>query len=243
MDELTDRQTTLLDAIINEYIESTEPVGSLTIAKKYTIRASAATVRNEMSRLLEMGFLNMLHTSSGRVPTTRAYRLFIDTMMEEEEIPVLQEVAMKQRLWSKRFEFEKLLRQAALSLSDTTHELSLVTTSDGHVVNAGAVNLLDSPEFWDIDVAKIALNLMDRYDRLDEIFKKNSFGGKDVRTAIGDEIDVSGLERCAFVFAPYSAGNRLGYVAIFGPARMRYPSVVPAVRYTKNLIEELSESW
>ena len=232
-----------MDAIITEYIESSEPVGSLTITKKYGLKASAATVRNEMARLLDMGFLGMLHTSSGRVPTAQAFRLFLDELMEEDEMPVLQEVAIKQRLWPRRYEFEKLLRQATVSLADITHELSIITTSDGHVVSAGTVNLLDNPEFWDIEVAKAALGLLDRYEALDEIFKKNSYGGKDVRSALGSDLGVEKLSQCAFVFAPYTAGNKMGYVAVFGPARMRYSSVVPAVRYTKNLIEELGETW
>ena len=241
--DLTDRQTELLEAIISEYLNSSEPVGSVTIIKKYPIKASAATIRNEMAALLKKGFLDMVHTSSGRIPTPLAYRYFLDELMEEEEIPVLQEVAIKQRLWPKRFEFEKLLRQAAVSMSDITHELSILTSDDGFTVYAGAVNLLDHQEFWDIEVAKAALYILDRFELLDEIFKKNSLGGQEVATAIGDEIGISGLSSCSFVFAPYLAGKKSGYVSVFGPARMNYPTVVPAVKYAKNLIEELGETW
>ena len=73
----------------------------------------------------------MMHTSSGRVPTSRAFRFFIEDLMEEDELPVLQEVAVKQRLWPQRFEFEKLLRNAALSLAETTKNLAIAVTDDG----------------------------------------------------------------------------------------------------------------
>lgn len=239
---ITERQAQLLTAIIKEYIENSNPVGSETIADKYKLRCSAATIRNEMAKLLEMGFLEMMHTSSGRVPTPIAYRYFLDELMQEEELPVLQEVAMKQRLWPSRFEFEKLLRQAAIALSDATKELALATTQDGHVVHSGAVNVLDYKEFWDIEVAKAALYLLDRYEILDEIFKKAPYGGE-VRCVIGNEFGIQNLEPCSIVFSPYSAANKNGYIAVLGPARMRYPSVIPAIRYTKKLIEELAENW
>jgi len=109
---LTDRQIKLLEAIIREYSESSEPVGSKTVVAKYSIKASPATIRNEMAALLEDGFLEMMHTSSGRIPTSRAFRYFVERLMHEDELPVLQEVAVKQRLWPQRFEFEKLLRNA-----------------------------------------------------------------------------------------------------------------------------------
>jgi len=239
---LTDRQIQLLNTIISEYIDSSEPVGSQILVTKYKLKFSAATVRNEMARLIEEGFLEMLHTSSGRVPTAMAYKFYLSDMMEEEELPVLQEVAMKQRLWPARFEFEKMLRQAVIALSDTTKELALVTTDDGYVVHAGAVNVLDNKEFWDIDVARTALQLLDRYELLEQIFKKCT-SDKEVKCVIGDELGDAKLAECGIVFSEYKAGKKAGYVAVLGPSRMKYQNIVPAVRFAKNLIEELGGSW
>jgi transcriptional regulator of heat shock response len=237
---ISDRQIRLLNAIITEYIKTAEPVGSVEVVKKYNLKYSPATARNEMAKLLELGLLEMLHTSSGRVPTPMAYRLFLDQIMEEEELPVLQEVAMKQRLWPSRFEFEKLLRQAVVTLSENIHELALATTSD--ITCAGMVNILDHKEFWDIDVARTGLNLLDRHELLEEIFTKSPYH-EDIKTIIGTEIGIENLESCALVFSPYKVGNRSGNIAVFGPSRMRYDTIIPAIRYTKNLIEELGESW
>ena len=223
---LSDRQIQLLNAIIKEYIETSEPVGSQVLVKKYKLKYSPATVRNEMAHLLEEGFLDMLHTSSGRVPTSMAYRLFLNELMEEEEMPVLQEVAMKQRLWPSRFEFERMLRQAVIALSENTKELAIATTFDGHVVHAGAVNVLDNKEFWDIEVARATLHLLDRYELLEQVFEQAA-EGNDIRCVIGDEIGHEKLESCGIVFSEYSIGpNRKGYIAVLGPARMRYHQVL-----------------
>ena len=239
---LTDRQIQLLKAIIREYVTSSEPVGSVEIVRKYKMDVSAATIRNEMAKLIEQGFLEMLHTSSGRVPTKMAYRFYIDELMDEEELPVLQEVAMKQRLWPNRFHFEKLLREAVIALADLTQYLSIATTEDGFVTHAGAVNVLDNKEFWEIDVAKAALILLDDFTLLEKVFSSKPHGGE-IKIALEDELGMENLSKCTIVFTPYSTGNRRGYLAVLGPSRMNYDKVVPSVKYTKRLVEELGESW
>jgi len=232
----------LLSAIIKEYARKAEPVGSVEIVSNHNFRCSPATIRNEMAKLINMGYLEMLHTSSGRVPTKLAYKLYLEEVLVESEIPVLQEVAMKQRLWPNRYEMSKMLREAALSLSNMTKMLSIALTNDGYVTHAGTVNMLDSREFWDLKVAKTALMLLDSYELLINIFKKSVYGD-DIRFVIGDEIGINNLERSAFVFSPFEVENKTGILSVFGPARMEYTNVIPAVKYTKNLIEELGESW
>ena len=239
---LTERQIKLLEAIISEYSESSEPVGSKTIVKKYLIKVSPATIRNDMAELLEEGFLEMMHTSSGRIPTAQAFRYFIEKLMHEEEIPVLQEVAFKQRLWPQRYEFEKMLRNGVLSLAEATNHLSLATTKDGFVTQAGVSRILNSSEFWNIDVAKSALEFLDKFEVLEKLFSDLD-SRQEVTVAVGKEIGLPNMEHCALVFAPFNTGKKAGYISVFGPSRMKYQFVVPAVRYTGNLIEELVGSW
>jgi transcriptional regulator of heat shock response len=241
--DLTDRQIKLLEAVITEYLESSEPVGSQTIVERYKIPCSAATIRNEMADLMERGFLLMSHTSSGRKPTPLAYRFFIQELLSEEAIPVLQEVAIKQRMWPVRFETEKLLKQASLALSDTTHELAFATTNDGFSLYTGVANILDYAEFWDINIAKNALSILDRFEIMNDILTKASYGGKEVSILMGDEMEVEGLEESSFVFSKYDTRGKSGFIGILGPSRMKYNSVIPNVRYVKNLVEELTSGW
>lgn len=239
---LTDRQIQLLKAVIDEYIKTAEPVGSVELVDKYNFKCSAATVRNEMARLIEDGFLAMLHTSSGRVPTKMAYRYYLDQLMTEEELPVLQEVAMKQRLWASRFEFERLLREAVLSMADATKALAIATTGDGYIVHAGAVNILENKEFWDIDAAREAFMLLDRYELLEKVLQNSPYGN-DVKFVIEEEIGLEKLNGSAIVFTNYNVGKKSGSIAVLGPSRMNYAAIIPAVRYTKQLLEELGCAW
>lgn len=238
---LTDRQIRLLQAVIDNYIETAEPVGSVEIVKTHNLHCSAATIRNEMAKLIELGFLDMLHTSSGRVPTKMAYKLYIEELMEEEDLPVLQEVALKQRLWTNRFEVEKLLRETTLALSETTDMLAFATTDTGFVTYAGAVNILENKEFYDIDVAKSALRTLDSYEILERVFDSIP-ENEEVSILIGDEIPIDNLEKCSIIFTPYQVSGKSGYIALLGPARTNYSKVIPIIKYTKKILEELGGS-
>jgi transcriptional regulator of heat shock response len=240
---LTERQINLIQAIIDRYIETSEPVGSVEIVKNYNLSCSAATIRNEMAKLIELGFLEMLHTSSGRIPTRTAYRLYISELMQEEELPVLQEVAMKQRLWPNRFAFERLLRETVLALSENTKLLSIATTEDNYVAHAGSVYVLEHKEFWDIDTAKTALILTDSYDLLNKLFSSIPNPNREVKSLIEEELGVENLKRAALVFVPYKGGSKNGYIGVLGPSRLNYASVIPSIRYARDLLEELGGSW
>jgi len=84
--QLGRRKLQILQAVIQDYISSGEPVGSRTIAKKYGMGISPATIRNEMSDLEEMGYLQQPHTSAGRIPSDKAYRLYVDKLMETRNL-------------------------------------------------------------------------------------------------------------------------------------------------------------
>lgn len=240
--DLTERQIKLLDAIISEYLSTSEPVGSNYLVKKYNLSVSPATVRNEMAELLRLGFLEMAHSSSGRIPTSRAYKFFLQELLNEEEIPVLQEVAIRQKLFANRYEFEKLLQKAVISLADLTQELSIAVTYDGFMVHAGAVHILDKKEFWEINVTKTALSLLDNFELLDQILRKSPEGVGEIEFLIGEDLGMPSLTNCSLVFTRFKTQKSSGFLAVLGPSRMKYQSVIPSLKYTKNLIEEILNS-
>lgn len=241
-EDLTERQAQLLKAIVDEYIETSQPVGSQNLVEKYKLSVSPATVRNEMSALIAKGYLEQPHTSAGRTPSTLGWRYYLQYLMENKELPILQEVALKQRLWQERFEFTKLLRSAALALADVTEGLGIASTFDGHVFYAGAGNLLSNVEFYDIESMKAVLNLMDHEDQFLKLVDKVA-GEKDAHVFLGEELSVPGLANCSLVFAHFNTGKHRGTAAILGPSRMLYSKIIPTVEQVSTLLSDLSSTW
>jgi heat-inducible transcriptional repressor len=119
--EMDERKIKILRAIINDYINNAEPVGSRTIAKKYDLGISSATIRNEMADLEEMGYLEHIHTSSGRKPSDKGYRLYVDRLMKPQELTKEEELIIKSNLInSALFEVDKILKSASVLLSELT---------------------------------------------------------------------------------------------------------------------------
>ena len=117
---LDDRKRLILQAIVEDYINSAEPVGSRSISKKPELNLSAATIRNEMGDLEEMGLLAQPHTSAGRVPTTGGYRMYVDSLMERYEMTAAEIEKMRQATSMKKQELEKIVRDVAAAFSGIT---------------------------------------------------------------------------------------------------------------------------
>lgn len=127
--QLDDRKTKILQAIIRNYLETGEPVGSRTISKYSDLKLSSATIRNEMSDLEEMGFIVQPHTSAGRIPSDKGYRLYVDQMMEEKEREVTE---MKELMIQKADRMESLLQQVAKVLAHNTNYATMISSPQYH---------------------------------------------------------------------------------------------------------------
>lgn len=123
--ELQDRKMKILQAIIRNYLETGEPVGSRTISKYTDLKLSSATIRNEMADLEEMGLIMQPHTSAGRIPTDAGYRLYVDNMLGSERQKV---EAMKNVLLQKQDRLENLLQQVAKLLAANTQYASMISS-------------------------------------------------------------------------------------------------------------------
>jgi len=163
--------------------------------------------------------------------------------MKEKELPVKDEAALKEQLWDFRYEFDTLLRQATRALANQTRSLALATTNEGSVFSSGMANILDMPEFYDIDLTRAVLSMLDSFEMLDKLFS-HAVGDDPIHVLLGDEVGYDYLEPCGFVFTKYDAGPKhQGVIGIIGPNRLPYPSVIPAVKYVGNLINQISRSW
>ena len=127
MQELTERQKTLLLLIIRDYIESAQPVGSKRLAEHYHINLSSATIRNEMGALTEMGYLRQPHTSAGRVPTEEGYRYFVSQMMHNTELPETIQQTISHQFHQSRADMNQWMTLAASVLAHQSQGVSLVT--------------------------------------------------------------------------------------------------------------------
>ncbi len=122
--ELDERKKKILQAVIRNYLETGEPVGSRTISKYTDLNLSSATIRNEMADLEEMGYILQPHTSAGRIPSDKGYRFYVDAMMEEKEREVVE---MKEMLVERQDKMETLLRQVAKVVAQNTQYAAMIS--------------------------------------------------------------------------------------------------------------------
>lgn len=242
MQDLTDRQLVILKHIIDEYINTAEAVGSSTLEKKYpNLGVSPATIRNEMADLTKLGYLKQLHTSAGRVPTPPALKLYVNKLMKLKDLSVTDEVGIKEKVMDKRDTFEKTLRQATKELALRTRELAIATDSQGNIFYSGTANILDMPEFFDIDLTKTVLTLLDEFDYLNKIFASAHEPG--IHILLGSDFGPEYLESCGLIYTSFGEGKNSGIIGIMGPYRCNYPVVIPTVQYFGDVLNELTKSW
>jgi heat-inducible transcriptional repressor len=327
------RQRDVLIAVIREYIDSAEPVGSRVLAKRHFPHLSPATIRNAMADLEDLGYLVQPHTSAGRVPTDKAYRYYVDsfppasapapaggaatilptrrrssvdafiermsshlsdasrltglllapplkqTMVARVDLMPLpddralavvatdagwitvreitldpplgaEEVRAVGRELTRRFRDHTVqeivdMEQAPDDPLDTLHTRARAVTDQivgmlrGRTLYvSGAINMLDHPEFWDIETTRQLLRTFEQKERLAE--RMTPLAGDDgVRVTIGDENPVSEMRECTLITSTYMYRDQvLGILGVVGPRRLPYPDVIAAVNETARQVTE-----
>lgn len=238
---LSNRQIQILKAVIEEYIDSAEPVGSETLEKKYSLGVSPATIRNEMVRLTQLKMLHQPHASAGRSPTPEALRYYVDSLMKTKNMSVAEEVSVKEKVWDYRQEMDKCLRETTKALAQKTKTLAFTTTNEGDMYYAGAANILGMPEFFDYDLTYHLLATLDQSDFWWELVSTHD-----------DPFDVllgetyghqSFLAECGIIYHKFSTPKINGVIGIVGPSRLNYQLVIPVVRYVGSLVGEMGNRW
>lgn len=240
MDDLTPRQIDILKAIISEFTESGEPVGSEILEKKYKLGVSPATVRNEMVELSKKSYLKKTHFSSGRVPSAKGFRFYIKHLMKSKDMSTTDEVSYKNSIWDDRKESHRLLQHATKILAEKTGLLSISATNGGDVYYSGVGNLLNKSEFLNLTLSKNLFELLDEvtyWERiLDRFFRMEEeiiylLGEEDFRDPI--------FESCGSVFGEFKGQKFKGIIGVLGPKRMYYDEVSPQIKYMSHLIEQI----
>ncbi len=145
--DLSERKLKILQAIIADFIRTAEPVGSRTLSKNYDLGISPATIRNEMSDLEELGYLTHPHTSSGRVPSEKAYRLYVNQMMNKHELTVEQKSSIAAQLSDNVTELENMVQRAAHVLSEITNLTAFAMTPRKDLDTLKYINLLPVDDY------------------------------------------------------------------------------------------------
>ncbi len=318
------RKFRILQAIIDDYILTAIPVGSRTISKKYEMGLSSATIRNEMSDLEELGYLDQPHVSAGRVPSAKAYRLYVDQLLERGVISGGESESLHSYFADRSRQMEDVINRAAQVLSGLTNYTSLVLSPKGQelrirnlqlvpvssthalvvIVTDGGImrdtvvevgsgldadalysisrtlterlsgltlseaqrvlaqsssemhqqhrqlagniasfmgqagsntkarlalggpsNILNFPEYSDVEKAKGFLSVLETKDQLVDLLEKQGEMAFTVR--IGPETGIPELSDCSLVTATYRLGdNTHGTIGVIGPTRMHYGQVL-----------------
>lgn len=242
MASLNDRQVKIFKSLVEEYINTAVPVGSETLEKKFNLGISPATIRNEMVKLTELGFLKKSHSSAGRTPSPMGLKYYVSNIMKEQSLSVAEEVAVKEKVWDYRDEVERLLREATKELALRTKELAVAATNKGDVYTAGMGNILEAPEFFDIDLTKAILFQLDENTFWKNIIE-SSWNEESVSILLGSDLGNDLFEPCSFVFSRFEIGPRRGAIGVIGPARLNFSRIFPTIRYFGELIDEVFRGW
>lgn len=140
--ELNERKRTILKSIIDDYIESAQPVGSRTIARKHELGLGSATIRNEMADLEELGYITQPHTSAGRIPSDKGYRFYVENLMQEHRLAREEMIRIREAMDERIEEINKLFRKASLIISRITGYTSVVLSPQLSRTRIKAVQLI-----------------------------------------------------------------------------------------------------
>ena len=144
--DLTDRKKRILKAVVEDYIRTAEPVGSKAIAQEMGGSVSSATIRNELSDLSDMGYLEQPHTSAGRIPSPKGYRLYVNELMERQRLSVAETEKINQSLQMKMEELDRVISQAGKAVSSFVNYPAYAATAVKSSVTASRFDLLPVDE-------------------------------------------------------------------------------------------------
>lgn len=230
---MTERQQKLLAAIIEQYAEVASPVGSSLLAKVFNV--SSATIRAEMAELERAGYIMQPHTSAGRVPTDKGYRLYVNSLAEAAESPRERrgERALAARVTSGGLP-ERTIRNAVDTLVELTHNLGLATIGN-QLYMSGLSNLFGQPEFVDGSQVQQVARLLDNL----EPWLQEAAPNKPLSVYIGSENPIGRSAQCSLIISkfrsPYSDHS---YIGILGPTRQQYRDVMGLVEQAGRALEE-----
>lgn len=222
------RKRLVLRAIVHEYLETAEPVGSGTLVEKYDFKVSAATIRNDMVELEELGLLVQPHTSAGRIPTEDGYKFYVEQFVHDTELAQHRRQDMETAVADANAEQERPMRELAKTLAQLTGETVVVSSKSGGTYITGVSNLVQKPEFREAALMLAISQMIDDLERaFDELEHRMM---QDVQVLIGADNPFG--ERLSSVVTRYALPQYdEGVIGLLGPTRMDYDENIALMRY------------
>lgn len=239
-DSLTARQTQILKILVDEYIDSANPVGSEILERKYSLGVSSATVRSEMVELTRKGYLKQPHTSAGRIPTSKAMKFYVGQLMEERSMSLSDEVKVKAEVMKAKNDADKLMEELTESLSNVTNSLAISAVEGGKSWHYGLSHVFDSPEFCDLGTCGDVLSFLENTDEVNDLFFRRLIWENPVEVLFGDELGFPDLKPVGLTATSFSLGGKRAAVAVLGPMRVKYQVIIPVVRHINSLMNSLN---
>ena len=231
---MTERQQQILSSIIEQYAEVASPVGSSLLAKVFGV--SSATIRAEMAELERLGYITQPHTSAGRIPTDKGYRLYVNNLSEEKESSpaVRAERALTARVSSGGMP-ERTIRNAVDTLVELTHNLGLATIGN-QLYMSGLSNLFGQPEFVQRGQVQQVAQLLDNL----EPWLREAAPNEPLSVYIGRENPIGRTAGCSLIISKFhSPYSDQSYIGVLGPTRQSYRDVMMLVRHAGEALEEV----
>jgi heat-inducible transcriptional repressor len=231
---MTDRQKQILSAIIEQYAEVASPVGSKLLAKIFNV--SSATIRAEMAELERGGYIEQPHTSAGRTPTDKGYRLYVNEMAEPDgSVPARRtEKALSLRVQGAG-QPEQRIKTAVDTLVELTHNLGLATIG-GQLYMSGLSNLFGQPEFIQAGQVRQVAGLLDNL----EPWLREAAPNQPLSVYIGRENPIGRAAGCTLIISRFrSPFSDRSYIGTLGPTRQSYKEVMNLVRRAGQELEEV----
>lgn len=234
---MNERQKKVLAAVVDLYTETAVPVGSQALLEKFRFPVSSATVRNDMVDLEEEGYLYQPHVSSGRIPTDKGYRFYVEEEMANQELSREEQLKLKQELLMHKAREARFAKTTAKLLSHFSGTLAVSGLPEKEeFYDFGMKELLENPEFRELDELCRLVEVLDLIDeKFDLIMKK--VPGDETQIFIGEENPIREISNCSMMVTPYrnKEGER-GILAIIGPKRMPYAKNKSLLEYVKKLL-------
>lgn len=242
------RQDEILKYLIKLYIQEGKPVSSSYLKDRYHLPFSSATLRNIMEELEELGFLVHIHTSSGRIPTQRGFRYYVNFLIDLEEVKEARDNLLQTIDESLRYieELDRLLDEASRIISELTHYAGFSLSEDhkDRLYFSGARFIVEQPDFEDINTLRKIFATFEEKSFLFWKFLEEKLSEEDTSVFIGNEISLEDINSCSLVISSLRLKkNKKAVLGVLGPMRMNYACTIVRLKTLRNyLIQLLGDS-